>query len=166
MRTFKFTCCLFLVTWPGTRPAFGELDAPSRAEVEKQLTSSVAQAYPSLDSLYRHFHQHPELSLHEEQTSERLATEMEQLGFTVTRRVGGYGIVAVLTNGPGPAILVRTDMDALPVTEQTSVPYASKATAIDDKGNTVGVMHACGHDMHMTVWVGTARMLKQLKDRW
>ena len=166
MKTLHFTCFLLLLIWFDHRALSAELTGPSGAEVEKQVQSWVTEAYPSLEAQYKHFHRHPELSLHEEQTSTRLATEMEQLGFTVTRRVGGFGIVAVLTNGPGPTILVRTDMDALPVTEQTGAPYASNATAMDDKGNTVGVMHACGHDMHMTVFVGTARVLRQIKDRW
>jgi hippurate hydrolase len=166
MKALQFACLLVVVVCVAVPPVLAELAGPARAELEQHIKSWQTEAYPSLDSLYKHFHRHPELSLREEQTAARLATEMEQLGFTVTRRVGGYGIVAVLTNGPGPAILVRTDMDALPVTEQTGESYASNVTTTDDKGNTVGVMHACGHDMHMTVFVGTAQVLRQLKDRW
>ena len=84
----------------------------------------------------------------------------------MTEKVGGYGVVGVLKNGDGPTILVRTDMDALPVVEQTGLPYASKVRGRDKNGVDVGIMHACGHDMHMTCWVGTARVLAALKDRW
>ncbi|MCI0746613.1 MAG: amidohydrolase [Verrucomicrobia subdivision 3 bacterium] len=104
--------------------------------------------------------------MQEEETALRLADELERLHYTVSRRVGGHGVVGVLKNGAGPTVMVRTDMDALPVTEQTGAPYASRAKAIDDKGNSVGVMHACGHDMHMTAFVGTARVLAELKDHW
>ena len=99
-------------------------------------------------------------------TAARLAKELKALGFEVTEKVGGTGVVGVLKNGKGPTILVRTDMDALPVVEETGVPYASKVKTRDKQGNEVGVMHACGHDMHMACWVGTARVLTALKDRW
>ena len=135
-------------------------------KVREQLASRVAEAYSQFEPLYKQFHAHPELSLKEEKTSERLADELEKLGFNVTRRVGGYGVVGVLKNGNGPTVLVRTDMDALPVTEQTGAAYASAVKVTDEKGNTVGVMHACGHDMHMTVLLGTAKLLGELKDKW
>lgn len=135
-------------------------------DLRSEVASRVDRLYPQLEPLYKQFHSHPELSLQEEQTSKRLAHELEPLRFVVTRRVGGHGVVAVLKNGNGRTVLVRTDMDALPVTEQTGAPYASTVKATDDKGNSVGVMHACGHDMHMTVFVGVARVLTQLKDKW
>jgi hippurate hydrolase len=119
-----------------------------------------------LDALYKHFHTHPELSLQEVRTAARLASEMKEIGFQVTEKVGGIGIVAILANGKGPTILVRTDMDALPVVEKTGLPYASKERARDPLGNDVGLMHACGHDMHMAVWLGTARVLAGLRDHW
>src|SRR5206468_161241 len=103
--------------------------------------------------------------LQEEKTSARMAEELKKLGFDVTTKIGGHGVVGLLKNGPGPTVLVRTDMDALPVTERTGVPYASKMTARDRAGNPVGVMHACGHDVHMTVWVGTARVLAANQDK-
>jgi hippurate hydrolase len=136
------------------------------ADLRQRVAAQVAESFTRLEPLYRHFHGHPELSGQEEKTSQRLADELEQLAFKVTRRVGGYGVVGILSNGPGPTVLVRTDMDALPVPEQTGAPYASSAKATDDQGNTVGVMHACGHDMHMTVFLGTARMLSQLQEKW
>lgn len=130
------------------------------------VRSLADREYPSLFELYKHFHANPELSLREEKTSALLAEELRRAGYEVTERVGKWGIVAVLKNGNGPTVLVRADMDALPVTEQTGLPYASTVTTRDSAGNEVGVMHACGHDIHMTSLVGTARVLAQLKDRW
>ena len=130
--------------------------------IDKVLT----QELPDLEKLYKEFHKNPELSLQEEKSAARLAKELQALGFEVTTKVGGTGVVALLKNGKGPTILVRTDMDALPVTEQTGVAYASKVTLRDKNGREVGVMHACGHDMHMTCWVGTARTLASMKDQW
>jgi amidohydrolase len=130
------------------------------------IKAQIAKNYPSLESLYKHLHLHPELSLQEEKTAERLAHEMSEIGFDVTTKVGGHGLVCLLRNGQGPTILIRTDMDALPVVEETGLPYASKVRARDKLGNDVGVMHACGHDMHMTCWVGTARSLAAMKNSW
>jgi hippurate hydrolase len=140
--------------------------ASTPEELRKEVGSRVGQMYAQFEPVYKEFHSHPELSLREEKTSERLAGDLEKLGFKVTRRVGGYGVVGVLKNGDGRTLLVRTDMDALPVTEQTGAAYASGVKVTDDKGNAVGVMHACGHDMHMTVFLGTARLLSELKDKW
>jgi hippurate hydrolase len=131
-----------------------------------EINQRIADNYAHLEGLYKHLHTHPELSLQEANTSARLAQEIKELGFEVTPRVGGYGLVAILRNGAGPTVLVRTDMDALPVVEKTDLPYSSRVRARDKNGNDVGVMHACGHDMHMTCWVGTARVLASLKDRW
>jgi hippurate hydrolase len=130
--------------------------------VSKRLATDIGR----LEVLYRHLHAHPELSLQEEQTAARLAAELKEARFEVTTKVGGHGVVGVLKNGPGPTVLVRADMDALPVTEQTGLGYASKVRARDRSGNEVGVMHACAHDMHMACWVGTARTLVALKDEW
>jgi amidohydrolase len=140
----------------------GDKAIPNEAGVKAKLDAEV----PSLTTLYQQLHAHPELSNEEEQTAARLAKELRDLGFEVTTGVGGHGIVGVLRNGAGPTVLVRTDMDALPVTEKTGVPYASKVRTRDKEGKDVGVMHACGHDMHMTCWTGTARVLAALKDRW
>lgn len=130
------------------------------------LKASVRKDYAYLEDLYRHYHLHPELSFQESSTSRRMAEELRQLGFEVTEGVGGYGVVGVLRNGEGPTVLVRADMDALPIVEDTGLPYASTVTTKDDAGNEVGVMHACGHDIHMTVWTGAARQLAELKDQW
>ncbi len=147
----------------------GTAQAEPSAAVKEQVaavTKKIDAEVAALQDMYKNFHANPELSLQEEKTSARLAEEMKGLGFEVTTGVGKTGIVCVLRNGDGPTVLVRTDMDALPVVEQTGLPYASKVRTRDRSGNDVGVMHACGHDMHMTCWVGTARVLASLKDRW
>ncbi|MSR56610.1 MAG: amidohydrolase [Planctomycetaceae bacterium] len=119
-----------------------------------------------LQSLYQQFHAAPELSFQEEQTAARVAAELKQVGCEVTTGLGKHGVVGLLKNGPGPVVLVRSDLDALPVTEATRLPFASKVMAKDKQGNGVGVMHACGHDIHMTCLVGTARYLAAHKDAW
>lgn len=125
------------------------------------------QELPSLLSLYKDLHSNPELSLHEAETAARIAKELRDAGLEVAEKVGGHGIVGVLKNGPGPTILIRTDLDALPVKEQSGAVYASTKMAKDDMtGREVSVMHACGHDVHMTSFIGTARALVKLKDQW
>lgn len=130
------------------------------------ITGQVDAEYPSLVPLYQYFHSNPELSFHEEKTSARLAEELTRAGYEVTRGVGKYGVVAVLKNGAGPTILVRSDLDGLPVKEQTGLPFASTVTTRDDSGKEVPVMHACGHDIHMTTLTGVARVLAKLKNQW
>ncbi len=138
----------------------------SQAGNHSGIISLLNKEYEGLVDLYEHLHANPELSLQEKETAARMAKELERAGFAVTTGVGGYGVVGILRNGPGRVILVRTDMDALPIAEQTKVSYASKVQAKDENGNPVRVMHACGHDMHMTVWVGVARIISQLKSTW
>jgi hippurate hydrolase len=130
------------------------------------IDGRVNNEYPSLFELYKTLHAAPELSYHEEKTSERLAQEWEHAGYQVTRHVGGFGVVAVLKNGSGPTLLLRTELDALPVTEETGLPYASKVTATDEFGKETGVMHACGHDIHMASVTGAGRLLAQLTNEW
>ena len=127
------------------RAALSETWAKNVEEINRLLAAEST----GLQAFYKHLHAHPELSYQEEQTAARLAKEMKALGFEITTGVGGHGVVAVLKNGKGPTVLVRTDMDALPVTEATGLPYASKVRARDRYGKEVGVMHACGHDMHI-----------------
>ena len=127
---------------------------PSRAD---PLRDAIAADMPSLIAIYRDLHIHPELSNKETRSAAIMAAEARKLGFQVTTGVGGTGVVAVMKNGAGPVLLLRADMDALPVTEETGLPYASQ---------TKGVMHACGHDTHMAGWIGTARRLAALKDKW
>lgn len=151
----------FAAAWP--------LAAQSSAS---DLATSAERQLPALTETYKYLHRNPELSRHEEQTSAYLAGELRKLGYTVTEHVGvysdglrGFGIVAVLENGPGPRLLVRTDMDALPVEEKTGLDYAStvKTTSGSDQ---VSVMHACGHDLHMTVLLGAAREMAARKNQW
>lgn len=130
------------------------------------LAALAAKETPSLTALYKDLHANPELSLHEEQTAVRIAKELREAGLEVTEKVGGHGVVGVLKNGAGPVILVRTDLDALPVKEQTDLPYSSSKTVKDDLGREVSVMHACGHDIHMACFIGTARVLAQTRDQW
>ncbi|MFB9295456.1 amidohydrolase [Persicitalea jodogahamensis] len=135
-------------------------------QLVQQIESLTAQNYPELDALYKHLHQNPELSLQEEKSAARMASELKKLGFQVKEKIGGHGVVGVLKNGPGPTVLIRADMDALPLEEKTGLPYASKARGINAAGNEVNVMHACGHDIHMTVFVGTAQALVKTKNDW
>ncbi|MGF1545532.1 MAG: amidohydrolase [Parvularculaceae bacterium] len=150
------------------------------------LSDDVAADLPYVRGLYEHFHKNPELSYMERETSARLVAEMSALGFDVTQNVGrdfvrrklietqgsladgadGYGFVAVMENGPGPTLLIRADMDALPLKERTGLPYASDVVAVDHRGVEAPVMHACAHDSHMAVFVGTARRLAATKDQW
>src|SRR6478735_10066315 len=118
-----------------------------------------------LVGLYRHFHAHPELSFEERETGARVAKELRVAGMEVTDGVAKTGVVGILKNGDGPIVMIRTDLDALPVTEQTGLAYASKVKVKADAGET-GVMHACGHDIHITNLIGTARWLAANKDRW
>ncbi len=136
------------------------------ASFRDAISPIVEREYPSLETLYTHCHAHPELSFREQQTAARLAQELKSLGLEVTTGVGGHGVVGVLKNGAGPTVLIRTDLDALPVKELTALPYASKTRATNDAGVEVDVMHACGHDIHITSLVGAARVLTQLKSRW
>lgn len=130
------------------------------------LADGIKADLPRLVALYTDMHRNPELAKQEVRTAARLAAEMKTAGFQVTTGVGGTGVVAVLRNGPGPVLLIRTDMDGLPVKEATGLPYASTATAKGADGQPVPVMHACGHDIHMSVWVGTARRLAAARDGW
>ncbi len=130
--------------------------------ISKEVNGSVEEA----GLMYRELHQNPELSLQEFKTAAKMARLLDDLGFEVTAGVGGNGVVGVFRNGTGPVIMLRTDMDALPVKETTGLPWASKVTVTDSQGLETPVMHACGHDFHMTVWHGTLSALVSLKDRW
>jgi amidohydrolase len=141
----------------------------------QQTPQSLADAeLPSLLGIYKDVHSHPELSGHEERTAALVAKELRAAGCQVTEHVGkyensklkAYGVVGVMKNGDGPTVLVRTDMDALPVEEDTGLPYASKVVAKNDEGKDVQVMHACGHDAHIAIFIGTARAVAKLKDQW
>ncbi|HKS74712.1 MAG TPA: amidohydrolase [Terriglobales bacterium] len=128
--------------------------------------TQIDPIYPQIESLYEDLHRNPELSLHEVKTAEKMADQLRKLGFDVTTGVGGTGVVGVLKNGSGPTVMIRAELDALPVPEKTGLDYASHVVTKDDQGNDVPVMHACGHDLHMAVGIGTAMLLAQNKDRW
>jgi amidohydrolase len=148
--------------------AADDRDKPAKPEAGKSPAPDpwIAGHIDELVNLYKHFHTHPELSSHEVETSKRIAEELRKAGAEVTTGVGKLGVVGVLKNGAGPVVLVRTDMDALPVVEDTGLPYASVVKTRDAAGRDVGVMHACGHDIHMTSFIGTARWLAEHKDAW
>jgi amidohydrolase len=143
-------------------PAQAELDV---AKLKTTIAASVEGEYPKLDALYKDIHAHPEIAFQEVKTAAKLAAEMRAIGFEVTENVGKTGLVAIYKNGDGPIIMVRTEMDALPMEEKTDLPYASHDKAIWN-GREVSVAHSCGHDIHMASWVGTAKTLVGLKDRW
>ena len=136
---------------------------PARAN---DLRASLEEDMPDLMELYRDLHANPELSFEEHKTAAKLAKRMRALGFEVTEGVGQTGVVSVMRNGDGPVVMLRADMDGLPVIEQTGLPYASKVMATPASGVTTGVMHACGHDTHMTGFIGAAQLLAERKDEW
>jgi amidohydrolase len=156
---FVFAFALIL-----TSPAFAQQTPEQIADAE----------LPSLLTIYKDLHTHPELSTHEERSAAIVAKELKAAGCEVTEKVGKYekpgmtcyGVIGVMKNGDGPTVAVRTDLDGLPVKEETGVPYASTVTTKNDAGQEVGVMHACGHDIHMSAFIGTARALGKLKDKW
>ena len=146
--------------------ATSSLAAPLDITATKARVDGVLdKAYPHLDALYKDIHAHPELGFQEVATAAKLAKEMRSLGFEVTEHVGKTGVVAIYRNGPGPLVLVRTELDALPMEEKTGLPYASRATAMWN-GKQTFVDHSCGHDIHMASWVGTATALVAMKDQW
>lgn len=151
-------CSLAASPAPSPRSSAGPASNPALAPLDS--------LYPELEKLYTDLHQTPELSRHEEKTAAKLAALLKPLGFEVTEKVGGTGVVGVMRNGKGPTVLIREDMDALPVEERTNLPHASKVTTTDESGATVHVMHACGHDVHMTSLIGAATLLSRAKDRW
>lgn len=130
------------------------------------VDARVAADLPELLALYRDLHANPELSFQEVKTAAKLAARMRKLGFTVTEKVGQTGVVAVLRNGPGKTLMIRADMDALPLEEKTGLPFASKVRATTRDGIESGVMHACGHDTHMSAWIGAAQALVAMKEHW
>jgi len=152
--------------------AFALAGTPLLAQQTPQ--SLASDELPSLLTIYKDLHTHPELSTHEERSAAIVAKELKAAGCEVTEHVGkydkpgltGFGVIGVMKNGAGPTVAIRTDLDALPVHEETGVPYASTVTTKDDGGQEVSVMHACGHDIHMSTFIGTARALGKLKDEW
>jgi amidohydrolase len=143
---------------------FGLFTAIANAQAPN--ANEVDGVYPDAHALYLDVHQNPELSGHETQTANKLAAHLRSVGYDVTEQVGGTGVVAIFKNGAGPTIMLRTELDALPVEEKTSLPYASKIRTKDDAGRDVPVMHACGHDLHMAAILGTAEIMAHSKNTW
>jgi amidohydrolase len=136
------------------------------AEPWHASSAQIDAVYPQVETLYLDLHRNPELSYHEEKTAAKIADQLRKLGYDVTTGFGGTGVVGVFKNGPGPVVMLRAELDALPVPEKTGLPYASHVTTHDDRGVEVPVMHACGHDLHMAIGIATAALLVQNKDRW
>jgi len=133
---------------------------------QRSLSSDIDAIYPDIETLYKDLHRNPELAFQETQTVAKLSARLKALGFDVTNGVGKTGIVAIMKNGAGPTVMLRTELDALPVAERTGLPFASSVTTKNAAGQLVPVMHACGHDLHMSAWAGTARIMAEHKDRW
>ena len=140
--------------------------AQTASTINPSLTAKVNSVYPQIQTLYMDLHQHPELSLHEVNTASKLSLRLREFGYDVTEKVGGTGVVGILRNGAGLTVMLRTELDALPVEEKTGLSYASTVHTKDDAGHDVPVMHACGHDVHMAAWIGTATIMAQTKQDW
>ncbi len=136
------------------------------AEPWRTPSTQIDAVYPQIEALYLDLHRNPELSYHEEKTAAKIADQLRKLGYDVTTGFGGTGVVGVFKNGPGPVVMLRAELDALPVPEKTGLAYASHVTTHDDRGVEVPVMHACGHDLNMSIGIGTAALLVQNKNRW
>ncbi|WP_226635698.1 amidohydrolase [Novosphingobium profundi] len=146
--------------------ALGFTSSPVAAQGDNEVAQAITADMPSLMEIYRDLHAHPELSMQETRSAGIMAKAAREAGFEVTEGVGGTGIVAVMRNGEGPTVLIRADMDGLPVTEQTGLPFASKMKGVSTAGVESGIMHACGHDTHMTAWIETARLLSARREAW
>lgn len=153
--------------------AVAALCLPGLAQQPGGLASSVDQQLPELTTIYEHIHENPELSRHEDKTAVYVAEKLRAMGYTVTEHVGRYadgtqadGVVAVMQNGAGPRVMLRTELDALPITEKTGAAFASTVRSTNAQGQEVGVMHACGHDLHMTAMMGVAQQMAQRKSEW
>jgi len=164
MPAILFVICLHLAVQPSR--AGGDVQCAHRGDLATQVAAGAESSLSDLVAYYKDLHANPELSGEEKETARKIAERLRSLGYQVTTGVGGTGVVAVLENGHGPTVLIRGDMDALPVEEDTDLPYASRVTAKRGDGHTVGVMHACGHDIHQTCLLGTAKLLAELRDKW
>ncbi|TFW36166.1 amidohydrolase [Massilia horti] len=140
--------------------------AANATEAPSGFGAQIDAVYPSVEALYIDLHRNPELSMNEHQTAKKLAERVRALGYEVTTGVGGTGIVALLRNGPGPVVMLRTEMDALPLKESTGLPFASSVVVRNAAGQEVPVMHACGHDLHMAAWYGTAQLMAANRQAW
>jgi amidohydrolase len=142
------------------------VSAQTSRKVDGIGAEQVNAIYPEIEKLYIDLHRNAELAFHEERTAATLAARVKTLGYEVTTGVGGTGVVAILKNGPGPVVMLRTELDALPIEEKTGLPFASVLRAKNDDGELTPVSHMCGHDIHMSAWVGTAELMAKHRDRW
>lgn len=167
-KTIVWGCLFITAFYTTTTPATAEepLNLKYRSDLSANINRQVNDRLDNWLSYYKDLHAHPELSLQERETSRKMAERLTSLGYKVTANIGGYGVVGILSNGDGPMVLIRGDMDALPVVEETDLPYASKVVTTGTSGQPVGIMHACGHDVHQTCLLGTAEVLAHLRDRW
>src|SRR6266568_6740634 len=159
-------CAVFCASFALASLLAANAGAQSSSAAAAAAAAAVQATYPRAEARYLDLHQHPELSFHEVETAAKLANDIRQLGYEVTTGVGRTGIVGVLKNGTGPTVMLRTELDALPVTENTGLPFASTVRTKDDAGLEVGVAHACGHDIHMAAWTGTARIMAADRAQW
>jgi len=166
MKTIPANLLYLFVILSGLTPFAAAKDADDGAKTRALVASKLDAEYPSLFEIYKNLHAHPELSMMEIKTAALVAGELRKLGFQVTEKVGHTGVVGVLANGPGPTILVRADMDGLPIKENSGVPYASTDVVRDITGTDQPAMHGCAHDTHVTGLIGTARLIVALKDQW
>ncbi len=157
---------VFVIALISSVASSASLEGPSQSVDGVRIDAWVERELPGLLETYRHLHEHPELSLQEEKTAAIVSKALRQSGYSVETSIGGHGVIGVLENGEGPSVMIRGDMDALPVVEATGLPYASRVRTKNADGTTVGVMHACGHDMHVTNLIGTAALLADMKDAW
>ena len=160
MKTFGFT------VWIGAIFLAASASAQTGSTTPAIGAAQVNSIYAEIDKLYIDLHRNPELAFHEQRTAATLAARVKALGFEVTTGVGGTGVVAILKNGSGPVVMLRTELDALPMEEKTGLPFASTAKTKNDAGETVSVSHMCGHDLHMSAWVGTAELMARNRERW
>lgn len=140
--------------------------AQAQSALPAAMAAQMDKDYPAIETLYQDLHRNPELAFAEHKTAKKLADLVKALGFEVTTGVGGTGVVAILKNGPGPVAMLRTEIDGLPVQEKTGLPFASTATARNAAGETVSTMHACGHDVHMSAWYATAKLMAENRKLW
>src|SRR6476620_2985707 len=145
--------------------AFGALAQTAHAG-DGVGAARVDAIYPDIEKLYMDLHRNPELAFHEQRTAAELAQRVKALGFEVTTGVGGTGVVAILKNGAGPVVMLRTELDALPIEEKTGLPFASTVKTKNDAGEVVPVGHMCGHDLHMAAWAGTAEIMAKNREHW
>src|SRR5512140_281253 len=143
---------------------FASIASTQASRANDDVGAQINAIYPDIEKLYIDLHRNPELAFHEQRTAATLAARVRAMGYEVTTGVGGTGVVAILRNGPGPVVMLRTELDALPIEEKTGLPFASTVKTKNDAGDVVSVSHMCGHDLHMAAWVGTAELMAKSRE--